>query len=659
MSMSKYQSRFRLAVERACSLAAGVAFACACLVNASAQDVGNTNAQEYGDAVYVYLDVFFIYNYNHTAVFAGLDTNHNGQVLQAYGPETTTMQTNFADLFTSKGTGYTGYYGAYTLNNVSMTFSQRKSVVSTAINLANAQIPYPSILLIPVCIDYAGAPPVSIADIENIRCDGVVEYSYTYNGLRVWHNATTPDSEWGIVDYPDSYNDRPDLTRNPDFEASPWAQRGAPCNTGPDLIGCSYNSPDTKMTQPAVITLPTYEVTQSPGCGYADVTIRATDESGIHYIGVELPGSSTWTYSPSQPQHPTSDSYSYTVRVFESGMLYYFARDNGGNYPSNSEAVSVSIPNPASILPTNASYDASGGEGIVSVMAGLSCTWTASSGADWITIRSGASGMGGGTVGYTVAPNASTSERTGTMTIAGQTFTVDQGAGGQITYMFNNTPLWDVSGSYTNIDTSNGNDTLIVKLLQQANGQITGVRSETYVNGADSAAGSGPIAGKTLERGGTVGASLKESESVTGISGGVAYTANASDKSTATINPSTLAFFFSDTARACVIGGKCVTQTSDTTVPLPAGMNGEWTLTIDTTAAGSKLSGTGTMTLSNGRELGYQITGSYNAKSQLTKLKLIGEGDAAGTSLSLTTQGAAMNLVGLKGKVFGQKLSFP
>jgi len=85
------------------------------------------------------------------------------------------------DYFTSKGSGY--YYGAYTLANTSLNFSQRASIVATGVNIANAQIPYPPLNPAPVCIDYAGTPPVSIANIPNIRCDGVVEYSYNYNGF--------------------------------------------------------------------------------------------------------------------------------------------------------------------------------------------------------------------------------------------------------------------------------------------------------------------------------------------------------------------------------------------------------------------------------------------------------------------------------------------
>jgi hypothetical protein len=52
------------------------------------------------------------------------------------------------------------------------------------------------------------------------------------------------------------------------------------------------------------------------------------------------------------------------------------------------------------------------------------CNWTAVSNVSWITITSGASGTGSGTVTYSVA--STTSSRTGTMTIAGLTFTVKQ-----------------------------------------------------------------------------------------------------------------------------------------------------------------------------------------------------------------------------------------
>jgi glucose/arabinose dehydrogenase len=81
-----------------------------------------------------------------------------------------------------------------------------------------------------------------------------------------------------------------------------------------------------------------------------------------------------------------------------------------------------------SILPTSKSFAADGGTGAVEVTTGVSCAWNAVSNDTWIVINSGASGTGVGAVNYTVDPNTTTSPRTGTMTIAGQTFTVVQGA---------------------------------------------------------------------------------------------------------------------------------------------------------------------------------------------------------------------------------------
>ncbi len=79
-----------------------------------------------------------------------------------------------------------------------------------------------------------------------------------------------------------------------------------------------------------------------------------------------------------------------------------------------------------SLSANSASFDASGGTGAVSVTAPGACSWTASSGASWITISSGDSGSGNGTVGYTAVANPGSSSRTGVLTVAGQSLTVSQ-----------------------------------------------------------------------------------------------------------------------------------------------------------------------------------------------------------------------------------------
>lgn len=85
------------------------------------------------------------------------------------------------------------------------------------------------------------------------------------------------------------------------------------------------------------------------------------------------------------------------------------------------------------LSPAGASVNAGGSTGSVGVTALGGCTWTASSAAAWVTVTSGASGNGNGTVGYSVASNQTTAPRTGTLTIGGQAFTITQ-AGGSCAY---------------------------------------------------------------------------------------------------------------------------------------------------------------------------------------------------------------------------------
>ena len=69
-----------------------------------------------------------------------------------------------------------------------------------------------------------------------------------------------------------------------------------------------------------------------------------------------------------------------------------------------------------------------GGSSSVDVIAPTGCAWTAVSNVPWVTITSGSSGSGNGTVNFTVAVNPNDTPRSGTLTIAGITFTVNQAA---------------------------------------------------------------------------------------------------------------------------------------------------------------------------------------------------------------------------------------
>ena len=78
------------------------------------------------------------------------------------------------------------------------------------------------------------------------------------------------------------------------------------------------------------------------------------------------------------------------------------------------------------ISPSSQSVTASGGSGTVTVTAGSGCAWTAASNVSWLSVTAGASGTGGGSVTFSAAAYTGTTTRTGTLTIAGKTFTVTQ-----------------------------------------------------------------------------------------------------------------------------------------------------------------------------------------------------------------------------------------
>ncbi|MBV9957914.1 MAG: VCBS repeat-containing protein [Acidobacteria bacterium] len=81
------------------------------------------------------------------------------------------------------------------------------------------------------------------------------------------------------------------------------------------------------------------------------------------------------------------------------------------------------------ITPTQQVFPHTGGTGTIDLSATFaSCDWSASSQSSFLTITSGLTGTGSGVVSFTVAPNMGAA-RTGRMTVAGRTFSVQQGSG--------------------------------------------------------------------------------------------------------------------------------------------------------------------------------------------------------------------------------------
>lgn len=111
---------------------------------------------------------------------------------------------------------------------------------------------------------------------------------------------------------------------------------------------------------------------------------------------------------------PTTGTYTIEATSFSGGATGLYNLTLTGNTPCS-----------YSISPTGQSFNANGGAGSFNVLSLANCAWPATSNASWLAITSGASGSGNGTVFYLVQANNGVA-RTGTLTVAGQTFTVTQ-----------------------------------------------------------------------------------------------------------------------------------------------------------------------------------------------------------------------------------------
>jgi hypothetical protein len=95
---------------------------------------------------------------------------------------------------------------------------------------------------------------------------------------------------------------------------------------------------------------------------------------------------------------------------------------------TGSSTGSLTPPCTVSLSSSSQSFNTVGGTGRVTVSAPSNCAWSASSTATWVTVVSGASGTGNGTVVFEVAPNPTGQRRTTSLSIGDQTVTISQDA---------------------------------------------------------------------------------------------------------------------------------------------------------------------------------------------------------------------------------------
>ncbi|MEZ5402619.1 MAG: BACON domain-containing carbohydrate-binding protein [Bryobacteraceae bacterium] len=199
-----------------------------------------------------------------------------------------------------------------------------------------------------------------------------------------------------------------------------------------EIIATTNGSGEASTVVPVILRVTGAPCTYSISPGSASVPVSGTATPGVVQVTASGPAC-PWTASVNDP--------SFIVRIGAgsgtgSGEVLYSVFPNSGSAPRSGtmtiagQTFTINQQGPCdySISPTTASAGAAGGTGAVAVTTTNGCPWTATSNAAWITVTSGASGSGNGSVGYTVAANVGV-QRVGTLTVAGKTFTVTQAAG--------------------------------------------------------------------------------------------------------------------------------------------------------------------------------------------------------------------------------------
>lgn len=194
----------------------------------------------------------------------------------------------------------------------------------------------------------------------------------------------------------------------------------ATANTGAERSGSVIVAGQTVLlTQSATCAFTVSPITGSLAAsgGSGSITVSATSGTGC---GWTASSSASWmTVTPASGSG--SGTVSYTATANGTPAARTAAVTVAGQTVSVTQAgVSCSF----SISPGSQAVAVTGGSGTFGVTAPAGCSWSATSNDSWITATSGGDG-GAGTVSYSVAPNTGAA-RTGTITVAGQTFTITQ-----------------------------------------------------------------------------------------------------------------------------------------------------------------------------------------------------------------------------------------
>ncbi len=240
---------------------------------------------------------------------------------------------------------------------------------------------------------------------------------------------------------------------------------GGASGTGAGTVAFAVAANPAAAPRNATITVgtQTFGITQAPGSclTLAASSAAVTAAGGGSTVSVVAAADCAWTALSNADwitlTGPVSGVGSGTVAFAVAPNTQPIARSGTISIGSLTFTVTQAAPCRLSFNPVSANFPAAGGTGTIAVTASASsCDRSVSSDASWLSITSGASGTGNGTIAYTVAANNTTQPRTATLTIGGQAYTVTQ-ASASCTYLL--TPslrTWPASGGSGSFSVTSG-----------------------------------------------------------------------------------------------------------------------------------------------------------------------------------------------------------
>ncbi|MDD5542294.1 MAG: FG-GAP-like repeat-containing protein [Acidobacteriia bacterium] len=173
------------------------------------------------------------------------------------------------------------------------------------------------------------------------------------------------------------------------------------------VTGCLYSISPLSQSVTWDWNAISVSVTATAGCSWTAV-------SNVPWILVSSAGAGTGNGTANFTVGPNDSSIARTGTMTIAGKIFTVTQDGA--------------PCIYSISPTSQSVVAAGGTMNFAVNCPGGCSWTATPNAPWLSIIYGGSGVGFGTLQVIVSANNSTNSRTGTITLGGQTITINQSA---------------------------------------------------------------------------------------------------------------------------------------------------------------------------------------------------------------------------------------